>query len=121
MSSLKRFEGVLLTEHFGPGVQFYSQTLQNVLCYPAELRVEQATLWCGHCSTCFLPNPDRDRPREYCRSCDAYLCDPCARTACKPDYIHRSFKQIRDLIASGKWTLVGPVSDQNLIPTSIEV
>lgn len=122
MSSKARFEGYLLTDHSqGPGVAFYSQTANSPLIYRAETKVEQATLWCCHCSACFLPNPDRDRQREYCRYCDNYLCDPCARTAKKADYIHRSFHDIAAMVKSGRWTIVGSISDQNLIPTFIEV
>lgn len=122
MPSLKRFEGYLLTDHSqGPGLQFYSPTAAGLLQYPQETKVEQATLWCCHCSACFLPNPDRDRQREYCRTCDNYLCDCCARTAKKPDYFHRSFHDIAEMVKSGRWTIVGPLSDQNLIPNFIEV
>jgi len=122
MSSKKRFEGYLLTDHrSGPGVNFYSSALRGPVVYPGDKLVEQATLWCCHCSANFLPNPDRDRQREYCRSCDKYLCDPCARTAKKPGYTHRSFHDIAAMVSSGRWTIVGPVSDQNLIPNFIEV
>lgn len=122
MSSLKRFEGYLLTDHSqGPGMQFYSHTVHSPIYYPKETKIEQATLWCKHCSASFLPNPDRERQRAYCRTCDAYMCDPCAHTAKKPDYVHRTIYDIMEMVRSGRWQIVGPLSDQNLIPTFIEV
>lgn len=114
MASLKRFEGYLMTDHrAGPGIP--------QLGLPDEKLIEVATLWCCHCSACFVPNPDRDRAREYCRRCDNYLCDCCARTAKKPDYIHRSFHDIAAMVKSGRYHIVGPLSDQCLIPNFIEV
>jgi hypothetical protein len=113
MSSLKRFEGYLLTDHrAGPGIPS--------LGLPGGEVVEVATLTCWHCRGCFIPDPTRQH-REYCRSCDRYLCNPCARTAAKPGYIHRSFDEIADLVRSGRFTLHGPMSDPVLIPTSKEL
>jgi hypothetical protein len=40
---------------------------------------------CAHCAATVVKNPDRVRPRGYCRSCDAFTCDPCtAFGVCSP-------------------------------------
>lgn len=112
MSSKKRFEGYLLTDHrSGPGIPGLGFANSSV--------VEVATLWCCHCSACFVPNPDRDRQRGYCRTCDKYLCDPCVRRASQSDYIHQSFFDIAEKVKSGRYMIVGPMSDQCLVPVPI--
>lgn len=114
MPSLKRFEGYLQTDHrAGPGIPG--------LGLPHGQMVEVATMTCCHCATPTIPNPNRTRPREYCRSCDRYLCDFCARTASRAGYIHRSFNEILDLVSSGRFTISGPMSDPLLTPTLKEI
>lgn len=39
---------------------------------------ESATSTCAHCNAVVILNPDRSRPRNYCRRCDRYICDGCA-------------------------------------------
>ena len=41
-------------------------------------RLEIATLTCNHCQRQILKRLDRTREREWCYSCDKYICDPCA-------------------------------------------
>lgn len=38
-------------------------------------KVERATFTCGHCNRIVIKHPARTRPREYCRKCDALICD----------------------------------------------
>jgi hypothetical protein len=38
---------------------------------------ESACIICHHCGNGIVLNPDRSRPRGYCRKCDHYLCDEC--------------------------------------------
>jgi len=110
MSSLQRFEGYLLTDHSnGPGCP--------EMGYPGGVKVEEKTMWCSHCSAVVILNPERVRTREYCRKCDNYICDNCASAAALPDYVHRSIKEICDLVQSGKYTLTGSLSNPVLIPT----
>lgn len=50
---------------------------------------EAATYTCNHCGGVVVKNPDRQRPRGYCRKCDHMICDGCeatrARTfGCRP-------------------------------------
>lgn len=45
---------------------------------------ESATLVCCHCGTLVVLNPDRTRPRGYCRKCDQYVCDSPGCVECRP-------------------------------------
>lgn len=77
-----------------------------------------ATMTCTHCATAVIVNELRVRPREYCRTCDGYVCDYCARTRAEAGaaYVHRSFKELADLVRSGNYTLQGPASAPILVP-----
>lgn len=60
---------------------------------------EAATSTCSHCQNVVVLNPDRTRPRNYCRSCDHYICDLCAGAAwrtltCTP--IAKTFDQAQE-------------------------
>jgi hypothetical protein len=37
--------------------------------------VEMKTFTCAHCNAVVVMHPERTRPREYCRKCDAIVCD----------------------------------------------
>ena len=69
--------------------------------------VEMATLTCAHCTGVSFKNPWRQRERGYCSKCDAYICDSCLGVSREPDYIHRPFKQVVDLVRDGKAIIVG--------------
>lgn len=69
MFSKRSLEGYLLIDHRCPGGGVF----------------ESATVTCCHCSTIVVLNPDRLRPRNHCRKCDAYVCDkPECSFACVP-------------------------------------
>lgn len=108
MPSLKKHFGEVETSHFGPGVGRYA----------ADKTVREATLSCRHCGTHVVINPDRERERGFCRLCNRYICDHCKAASVLPDYVHRTFSDIADLVMSGKYTLSGSVSNPVLIPTS---
>lgn len=38
---------------------------------------EFRTQTCNHCHAVVIMNPERIRPRGFCRRCDSYLCDAC--------------------------------------------
>ena len=59
---------------------------------PEGMNFESATRVCCHCGTPVLLNPDRSRPRGYCRRCDAYHCDKIECQDCIP------FKKILDVV-----------------------
>jgi hypothetical protein len=77
---------------------------------------EAPTLGCPHCAAHIVMNPDRKRPRAHCRKCDMYICDHCAAVAAGPDYVHRSFKELADLVQSGRWRISGTASNPLLVP-----
>lgn len=65
------------------------------------------TKGCTHCGGVVVMNPNRTRPRNHCFRCDHYICDGCAAVAALPDYVHRSFKELVDLVKDGKVILTG--------------
>jgi hypothetical protein len=80
---------------------------------------ESATVSCCHCSASYVKRPEFDGTRCYCKKCDRYVCNPCARTMALPDYVHRSFAELADLVRSGKYSISGPLSNPILIPTQV--
>ena len=76
--SRRSFEGYLKIDHRGsPGVP---ADIARQTGMPGALTglFEAPTLTCHHCGTVMLENPLRNRPRNYCSSCDHFLCDGCA-------------------------------------------
>lgn len=65
------------------------------------------TLGCCHCGGVWIENPWRTRPRNDCHKCAQYVCDACAIAMREPDYVHRSFRELADLLRSGKFVLTG--------------
>ena len=52
---------------------------------------ESATMTCAHCNAIVILNPDRSRPRGFCRKCAHYVCDsPFCNSECRP------FKRLLD-------------------------
>jgi hypothetical protein len=100
LKSLKRFEGELTIDHrAGNGLP---EHIARMCGYePSAVKggklFEAATITCKHCKGAWVKNPDRIRPREFCRKCDHYICDGCAYEATQPDYIHRSFEKVAEL------------------------
>lgn len=81
MASKQNQEGYLLIDNrFGPGVtaEFIRSTGKWAPVVGEGATYESATVTCTHCGTIVVLNPDRTRPRSYCRRCDAYICDGCA-------------------------------------------
>lgn len=71
-------------------------------------RFQLKTYTCCGCQRQIIVNPERERPRNYCRSCDRYMCDDCSLTF-KITGVHKPFKQIIDeyMEAAIKGTIVG--------------
>lgn len=75
------------------------------------------TLGCCHCGGVVVINPQRTRGRHFCPKCDQYICDGCHMVSQEPDYVHRPFAQVRDMIQSGKWRFAGgTMSNPVLLP-----
>ncbi len=88
MPTKPRREGYLLIDHSNsPGV-----TPELILASgrPAPIVgageiYESPTITCCHCGIGVILNPNRTRPRGYCRNCDHYVCDsPVCNAECKP-------------------------------------
>ena len=78
MPSRSRSEGYLLIDNRGAeGVSedVIRASGKQFVCAPAGGVLEAAVNTCCHCQTQVIRNPDRVRPRNYCRSCDQYVCD----------------------------------------------
>ena len=111
MTSLKRFEGELTVDNRAGG---------GIPGVGMPRFAEVATLRCWHCSAAYIKNPQRIRPREFCRKCNNYICDACGAVAAKPDYVHRSFDELTDLVRNGSVSIVGGTSSEPiLIPTGV--
>src|SRR6266699_4334160 len=69
---------------------------------------EAPTYTCPHfpCGAVVLINPNRQRERAFCRSCNAYICDDCAREALHPDFVHITMDEAREKVKSGRYTIV---------------
>lgn len=112
MASLKRHEGELQIDNRATG--------GAVPGFGSATHYAAPTITCWHCKTVFMVNPLRTRPREYCRKCDRYICDGCGAVAAQPDYVHRSFDQLAEMVTSGKYTIAGgSTSNPILVPTGV--
>ena len=80
-------------------------------------RMHAATLGCPHCGGVVMLNPMRKRERANCFKCNSYICDGCATAMHDPNYIHRTFADIAEMVQSGKWTVSGPTCNPILTPT----
>lgn len=65
---------------------------------------ESATATCVHCNSIVVLNPDRKRPRGYCRKCDDYICDSCQASDCRPytQLLDAELEKIYSAIQMGK-------------------
>src|SRR5262249_276454 len=78
---------------------------------------ETATIGCCHCGIAVVKNPFRTRERAKCHKCEGrYVCDFCAEEMRKPDYIHYSIEQLKDLVDTGRWALAGTMVRPILTP-----
>lgn len=87
MSSLRIQEGYLLIDNrFSPGVteEFVHASGKDAPVVGADRIWESATVTCSHCNAIVILNPNRSRPRGYCRKCDSYVCDKPGCAECLP-------------------------------------
>jgi hypothetical protein len=69
-----------------------------------------ATLGCPHCGSHVVINPMRTRARANCMKCNQYICDICDQVRHEPGYVHRTMKEIREMLLTGKWMMLGTMS-----------
>lgn len=76
-----------------------------------------ATLGCVHCGSHVILNPFRTRERAHCYKCNAYICDMCGAAMHDPNYVHRTAREIAELVASGNYVHSGSMSRPKLTKT----
>lgn len=88
MPSKPRREGYLLIDHRNsPGVseELIRASGKNAPVIGSGQVFESGTVTCAHCNVVVVLNPNRTRPRGYCRKCDQYVCDsPGCNMECTP-------------------------------------
>ena len=92
MFSKREREGCILIDHRNsPGIteEFIRANRLDAPAVGAGVTFESALTVCHHCQRDIILNPNRTRAREWCWSCDHYICDECglARKAgakCRP-------------------------------------
>lgn len=94
LKSLKRHEGYLMVDHRAGGGLTEQQAILSGYdpkhCRAGRL-FEAITNTCSHCGGAWVINPLRTREREYCKSCDHYICDGCHAESQMPHYVHIPF------------------------------
>lgn len=101
MPSLNRKDGYLLVDHrFSPGLP---EDIARAAGYDPRLvregqMFEAATMHCTHCGISLIKNPLRTRNREYCKSCDHYICDWCGIARTWAGYVHVPYQQLKDMV-----------------------
>lgn len=70
---------VMIDHRNSPGItaEFVRKNKLDVPVVGAGKIFESAMNVCGHCGGNVILNPDRSRPREWCFTCDKYICDNC--------------------------------------------
>jgi hypothetical protein len=97
-------KGYLIVDHrASPGLN----VPQNPLLGEGKV-FEADTLTCAHCQRILILNPFRERPRGSCLKCGGrYICDFCVADMRRPDYVHRSFRELVDMVGSGDYMMAG--------------
>ena len=114
-------DGEIMLDHSAsPG---FTPEQARKLGMPPELtgegkKMHAPTLGCPHCGSHVMLNPLRKRPRGHCYKCNAYICDICYGVSKRPDYVHRTMSQIREMVHSGNWEMRGSMSLPLLVPLS---
>lgn|SRR5215813_360366 len=108
--SKKSNDGEVFLDHrASPGIP--PELAQRLGYHPNQVKegttFESATLGCPHCGSCVVLNPLRTRERAHCYQCNAYICDGCDAVRHEPDYVHRTIQEVKELVGSGKYIMVG--------------
>ena len=70
---------VMIDHRNSPGItpEFVRDNNLNAPAVGAGSVFESAMIVCTHCGADVILNPNRTREREWCFSCDGYICDGC--------------------------------------------
>lgn len=80
MRTKRSAEGYVLIDHRNsPGItpEFIRANNLDAPAVGAGQVFESALNVCGHCGADVILNPKRTREREWCFTCDKYICDGC--------------------------------------------
>jgi hypothetical protein len=85
MTSKRSYEGYVEFDHRqSPGMTPEILARRGLPTNMGRGHFESAIVTCNHCQQGLILNPDRSRPREWCRGCDHYICDKCAAVLRQP-------------------------------------
>lgn len=76
---------------------------------------ECATLSYPHCGSTVVMNPLRKLERAHCYQCNQYICDWCDAARNQPNYVHRTLRQIAEMVASGNYKFAGGTMSRPII------
>jgi hypothetical protein len=108
MALLTKQDGAVVVDHSAsPGISendIYERGWQDqgVVAVPEGRKMEIPTLGCWHCGATVVLNPLRTRERSWCFQCNRYICDLCKSMMAAPQYVHRSWQELVDLVQAGK-------------------
>jgi hypothetical protein len=113
---------IMLDHRASPG---FTRAQAESMGVPYELTREgqmmhAPTLGCPHCGSHVMLNPMRQRPRAHCYQCNQYICDICDPIRYEAGYVHRTMNEIRDMLLTGKWKMLGTMSRPLLVPITQE-
>jgi len=119
MSSINRDNGYMVIDHRGTdGLPEDILAMVGLPRGAGRGMFEVATIYCVHCGGHTIKNPERLRPRGFCKKCNHYICDPCEAAKLAPDYVHRTIEELTILVQGGDYEIVGSSSAPVLIPRS---
>src|SRR6202142_218659 len=105
MLTKRSLEGYMLMDNSqSPGVPDSVMVRDGLPRGSGFIKFESATITCSHCETVVILNPDRSRPKGYCKGCDHYLCDNCEakRFLGEPCYPWKArIEDLREEVAKG--------------------
>ena len=96
MRSKRDQQGELLIDHtFSPGItpEWAAAHGATGPVVGAGKKYESGLINCKHCGSDVLLHPQRMREREWCWTCDAYICDNCGLLRKLGDYTHKTARQ----------------------------
>lgn len=108
MKTKRSSEGYVLIDHRNsPGItpEFVRANNLDAPAVGAGVTYESALVVCSHCGRDVILNPNRTRDREWCYTCDGYICDGCgaakkAGAACVT--VRQKIAQAFDTIQKGR-------------------
>ena len=100
MNTKRSHEGYLLIDHrVSPGVPDALMVPQGYPVGSGRGVFESPTYTCSHCEAVVVMNPDRSRPRTWCKKCDHYICDACGAQLAATGICYPFKARVNDLLS----------------------